>query len=96
MKNCYKAIRKWERRNPEKVYARRKINRAVRRLDIIKPNHCQICKMRKERIEGHHEDYDKPLKVIWCCKPCHYVLDTIRRKREEEKKKNLIGLSMAL
>lgn len=89
-----KTVTKWQRRNKHKVYANRKINRGVRRGDILKPTHCQVCKMHKTRIEGHHEDYTRPLKVIWCCTPCHVVLDRLRRKREKEE--NLIGQSVAL
>ena len=89
-----KAVRKWQRKNRQKVYANRKVQRGVRRGDILKPKHCQVCKMYKKRIEGHHEDYDKPLKVIWCCKACHTGLDRLRRKREEQE--NLSSQSMAL
>jgi len=31
---------------------------------------CQICGI-KENIEAHHEDYNKPLDVIWVC-PLHH------------------------
>jgi len=30
---------------------------------------CEICGERK--VEAHHEDYDKPLKVRWLCKKHH-------------------------
>jgi len=30
---------------------------------------CEICGSRKSQM--HHEDYSKPLKVNWLCRPCH-------------------------
>lgn len=55
---------------PEKVRARNTVNTAVYRGKIIKPNLCAKCNKNK-KLEGHHNDYNKPLEVIWVCKECH-------------------------
>lgn len=35
----------------------------------IKKKRCLICE--SENSQMHHEDYSKPLDVIWLCRPCH-------------------------
>lgn len=53
-----------------KSLARAKTRNAVKAGKIVKPNHCSNC--RKEApLQGHHEDYSKPLEVQWLCDSCH-------------------------
>lgn len=58
-------------RYPEKYKARQMLKRAVESKKIDKPLNCQVCMSSDKRIEGHHEDYSKPLDVIWMCSKCH-------------------------
>lgn len=37
---------------------------------LIRPDNCSKCGV-TGKIDGHHEDYSKPLEVIWLCKICH-------------------------
>jgi len=55
---------------PEKAKARWTLHNAVKRGRLAKPSTCQHCSV-VGRIEGHHQDYSKPLDVMWLCKPCH-------------------------
>jgi len=65
-----KARERWAEKAPEKKAANTILNNAVRDGRIKKPNCCTICGA-SGRIHGHHEDYTKPLDVIWCCAHCH-------------------------
>ena len=56
--------------NPEKFYARVKLSDHIVRGKIIKPKSCSKCH-KKCNPHGHHEDYSKPLEVIWVCQECH-------------------------
>lgn len=56
--------------HPEKSLARQRLERAVRAGRVHKPTTCQRCGM-TGTIMGHHADYNKPLDVIWLCRPCH-------------------------
>lgn len=53
---------------PEKWKARSLARFAVKKGIIIKKP-CFFCGNKK--VEGHHEDYKKPLEVIWLCKKHH-------------------------
>lgn len=53
---------------PLKAKARAKLQNEVRQGRII-PRPCFVCG--EERSEAHHEDYAKPLDVIWLCRPHH-------------------------
>lgn len=61
---------KYRERNPEKVYAHQAVMWAVRLNVLKKPDECEKCK-RIVKLQGHHEDYSKPLEVQWLCKICH-------------------------
>jgi hypothetical protein len=56
----------------EKAFARRLVNVAVRLGDLIRPDHCERCASQTKRaLDGHHEDYSRPLDVVWLCRACH-------------------------
>lgn len=63
--------RQWIMLNPTKHWCHRKLNEAIRCGRIVKSTSCQDCGTSNKRLEGHHEDYSKPLEVIWLCKACH-------------------------
>ena len=54
--------------HPKKYIARMEVGKAIKRGDIIRLP-CQICGNKKS--EAHHEDYNKPLEVIWLCNEHH-------------------------
>ena len=54
----------------QKYRARDVLRHAVASGRIKKPSLCSVCAM-GGRIEGHHDDYEKPLEAIWLCQVCH-------------------------
>lgn len=67
--------------DPQKRHARVKLGNAVRDKKIIRPPHCEVCAAPGE-VHGHHDDYSKPLDVIWCCVPCHALIHAYWRAQE--------------
>ncbi len=54
---------------PDKYLARYTSNNARARGKLV-PSACVVCSA-TENIEGHHDDYAKPLDVRWLCRQCH-------------------------
>jgi hypothetical protein len=56
--------------NLYKEKARRLVAQAIDNGVLKRPRECDQCG-RGGMIHGHHEDYSKPLDVIWLCVSCH-------------------------
>ncbi len=65
-----KATKEFRIKHPEKYKAHTIVGNAIRDKRLNKPNHCENCGT-KTKLRGHHEDYSKPLIVIWLCQICH-------------------------
>lgn len=46
------------------------VRQAIKKGVLVKPKHCEICQKEKP-IKAHHENYARPLDVIWVCNQCH-------------------------
>jgi len=57
-------------RDAQKRKASQALHGAVRRGRIMRPSICSECSI-PCTPQGHHEDYSKPLQVIWLCRGCH-------------------------
>lgn len=59
--------------SPEiKRKARSLLNTALASNKVIKDNFCWWCLTTKKKVFAHHEDYSKPLDIVWLCGRCHY------------------------
>lgn len=70
-----------------KANARSYLNVYMKRGYIFKQS-CSICG--SEKSEAHHEDYNKPLEVIWFCRSCHLDFHKQKNLRNEQRRVNPI------
>jgi hypothetical protein len=56
--------------HPDRNRAVSSLGSAVRRGKVSKPIHCERCGSDRP-LQGHHEDYTRPLDVEWLCSSCH-------------------------
>ena len=54
-------------------YAHKLVYRAVKSGKLCKGILCEECGILDNSLSGHHEDYDRPLDVVWLCGHCHGV-----------------------
>ena len=77
-------VRKYREDHPERHRAGNVLLEAVSLGEIDRPSKCESCGCSPPRIEGHHQDYTKPLAVMWLCKPCHVIADRVRKEKKYE------------
>lgn len=63
-----RATTSWQDRNPEKKRAHELVARAIKKGALSRLP-CSVCG--EEKVEGHHNDYSKPLEVVWFCRAHH-------------------------
>ena len=61
--------KRWRQENPEGYKAQCLTHSAVR-SGRLKRKSCEKCG--NDKTHAHHEDYSKPLDVIWLCARCHH------------------------
>ncbi len=62
--------------HPERKIARNAVNNALRDGRLKK----EPCLCGKTEVEGHHENYSKPLEIEWMCVKCHITLHSTEAK----------------
>jgi hypothetical protein len=65
-----KRIKRWREMNPRKRAAHLAVKRALYHGELERPKHC-IAEDCSRKPEGHHDDYVKPLDVMWLCRRHH-------------------------
>lgn len=68
-------VNNWRERYPERDKAHRIVFSEVRRGNLF----AEPCFCGETKTEAHHEDYSKPLEVVWLCKIHHLLADKNRR-----------------
>lgn len=72
-------IRKYRKKYPEKALAHTAVNGALRK-GVLHKLPCMVCGCPKS--EAHHDDYSKPLDVIWLC-PAHHAERHVELRKQQ-------------
>lgn len=60
--------KKWYAEDKRRMKCHNAVHRALRNGSLV-PENCSVCGA--EKSVAHHEDYDKPLDVVWLCQVHH-------------------------
>jgi hypothetical protein len=60
--------RAWRAEDLRRQVAHSSVARAVCKGELVRQ---PCCRCGAEKTVAHHEDYGKPLEVVWLCQPCH-------------------------
>ena len=60
--------RAWRAEDTRRSVAHSAVARAIRNGSLVR---IPCIKCGEQKSLAHHEDYDKPLDVMWLCQPCH-------------------------
>jgi hypothetical protein len=60
--------RAWRAEDIRRVLAHSRVANALRNGTLVRQ---PCCRCADAKSLAHHEDYDKPLEVMWLCQPCH-------------------------
>jgi ribosomal protein S27AE len=58
----------WRAEDNRRQKAHNKVQTAIKNGNLKR---LPCCRCGDEKSLAHHEDYDKPLDVMWLCQPCH-------------------------
>jgi hypothetical protein len=75
--------KKYRDKHKEKYRAHYLVAKYVLKGILVNPRLCQKCGS-KGRVEAHHDDYSKPLDVLWLCPPCHALRHIEMRTGKKE------------
>jgi hypothetical protein len=70
---------KWRIENREKDRAINTVSQAVKNYSLVRGRRCVSCGTDKN-VCAFHDDYSKPLKVTWSCRPCRAKEMKARRR----------------
>jgi predicted RNase H-like nuclease (RuvC/YqgF family) len=72
--------------NPLAHKSRKILETAVQWKGFEKPDTCSKCgkKFDSQNIHAHHEDYKKPLDIVWVCRSCHMKIHVLMREKNVE------------
>jgi hypothetical protein len=73
--------RETKARYPERERARNAVASAIRKGTLVRGACYRAGKGCEGKVEAHHDDYSRPLEVVWTCRKHHRVLDRARRMR---------------
>lgn len=68
IKAAAEITRAWRAEDLRRQVAHSSVARAVKNGTLARQ---PCCRCGAEKTVAHHEDYDKPLEVVWFCQPCH-------------------------
>jgi hypothetical protein len=67
---------RYRQTHPERHSAHAQMTKAIRAGSLVRQP-CEVCG--SPDVEGHHDDYSRPLLVRWLCKPHHLAAHGGRR-----------------
>lgn len=68
--NARKSVKKSKEKYRNATLSRSALSNAIISGRVIREPSCSVCSSTK-LVQGHHDDYDRPLDIIWLCVKCH-------------------------